>query len=99
EICSRAATAADESQQWIGRREREIEEIEARRASLAESSASAREALAAKLGEEENARVAADRARDEFERAAADVREREEEVRVARADCLARRERIQTGEL
>jgi chromosome segregation protein len=99
EICARAAAAAEESQQWIARREREIEEIEARRAGLAESSAGARAALAAKLADEERARVAADQARDEFERAAALVREREEEVRGLRADGLARRERIQTGEL
>jgi chromosome segregation protein len=99
EICARAAAAAEESQQWIARREREIEEIEARRAALAESSAGAREALARKLDDEERARIDADRARDEYERAAAAVRSREDEVRAQRADCFARRERIQTGEL
>ncbi|MCU0670209.1 MAG: chromosome segregation protein SMC [Myxococcota bacterium] len=98
-VCARAAAAAAESQQWIERREREIEEIEARRAQLAESSAGAREALHAKLGDEERARQDADRARDAYERAAADVRDREDEGRTLRADCMARRERIQTAEL
>lgn len=99
EVRSRAAAAAEESQQWIARREREIEEIEARRAQLAESSAGAREQLTAKLNDEERARQEADRARDEYERTAASVREREDETRTLRSECMARRERMQSGEL
>jgi chromosome segregation protein len=99
EARARASAAAEESQQWIARREREVEEIEARRAELLQSSAAAREQLHAKLSEEERAREQADRARDEFERSAAAVREREEQVRVLRSECLARRERIGASEL
>jgi len=99
EVRTRAAAAAEESQQWIARREREIEEIEARRSALAESSAGAREQLAAKLSDEERARQDADRVRDEYERTAAAVREREDEARHLRTECFARRERLQAGEL
>jgi chromosome segregation protein len=99
EVRARAAAAAEESQQWIGRREREIEEIEARRSALAESSAGAREQLAAKLADEERARQDADRTRDEYERTATAVREREDESRHLRTECFARRERLQAGEL
>ena len=99
EVRARAAAAAEESQQWIARREREIEEIEARRSGLAESSAGAREQLAAKLADEDRARQDADRARDEYERTAAAVREREEEARQLRTESFARRERLQAGEL
>jgi chromosome segregation protein len=99
EVRARAAAAAEESQQWIARREREIEEIEARRGALAESSAGAREQLATKLSDEERARQDADSARDEYERSAAAVREREEEGRHLRTECFARRERLQAGEL
>lgn len=96
---TRAAEAAREAEAWIARREREIEEVEARRAQLAASSAEAREQLVAKLREEDGAREEADRARDGFEAAAADVRTREDEVRQLRTEGFARRERVQATEL
>lgn len=98
-VRTRALEAAREAESWIARREREIEEVEARRAQLAASSAEARERLAEKLREEDAARESADRARDAFEAAAADVRAREDEVRQLRTEGFARRERVQATEL
>jgi len=99
EVRARALEAAREAEAWIARREREIEEMEARRAQLAASSEEARARLAEKLREEDAAREAADHARDAFEAAAADVRAREEEVRQLRTEGFARRERVQATEL
>jgi chromosome segregation protein len=99
EARSRALDAAREAGAWIARREREIEEMEARRAQLAASSEEARGRLTEKLREEDAAREAADRARDAFEASAADVRGREEEVRRLRTEGFARRERVQATEL
>jgi len=99
EARAHAAQTSLEARHWIESREREIEEIEARRAALAESTRASREALARKLGEEDVARQTADQARDRYEAAAAAVRAGEEEARGLRAEGLARRERLQAGEL
>jgi chromosome segregation protein len=98
-VRTRALEAAREAEAWIARREREIEEMEARRAQLASSSEEARGRLAEKLREEDAAREHADRARDAFEATAADVRSREDELRQLRAEGFARRERVQATEL
>jgi chromosome segregation protein len=99
QVRGRAAEAAREAEAWIARREREIEDMEARRAQLGASTEEARSRLAEKLREEDEARAAADRARDDFETASAEVRTREEEVRQLRIEGLARRERVQASEL
>ncbi|MCZ7618617.1 MAG: chromosome segregation protein SMC [Myxococcota bacterium] len=95
----RAAEAARETEAWIARREHEIEEMDARRAQLGASTEEARSRLHEKLREEDEARAASDRARDDFEAASEEVRVREEEVRHLRTEGLARRERIQASEL
>src|SRR5690606_33019713 len=96
---TRAEEGAREAEAWIARREQEIGEIEARREQLAASVREARERLAARLRDEDAAREAADRARDEYEAMAAAVREGEEQARRLRTETLARRERVQATEL
>ncbi len=99
QVRGRALEAAREAEGWIARREREIEEMEARRAELAASSEEARGRLAERLRAEDAAREAANSARDGFEAAAAEVRACEDEVRQLRSEAFARRERVQATEL
>jgi chromosome segregation protein len=99
ETRTRASEAAREASLWIERREHEIREIEARRDELVTSTQEARERLADRLRNEEVARQGADRARDDYEAAAARLREREEETRSLRSELLTSRERVQATEL
>jgi chromosome segregation protein len=99
QVRGRAAESARETEAWIARREREIDEMDARREQLGTSTEEARSRLHEKLREEDEARAASDRARDEFEAASEELRAREEEVRQLRVEGLARRERVQASEL
>jgi chromosome segregation protein len=96
---ARAERAATEAREWSERREREIGEMEARRADLARSVREAEAALAAKLDQEEGRRAAADRARDRYEHGAAALRAADDELRHLRAESLSQRERVQAVEL
>jgi chromosome segregation protein len=99
EVRTRAGDAAREAEGWIARRDREIEEIEARRAQLSTSTQEARARLAELLRGEDAAREASDRARDAYEAGAGRVREGEEEARRLRVEALGHRERAQAIEL
>ncbi len=95
----RSELAAEEAREWIARREREIQEIDAQREALAASVQQAETSLAEKLRREEAARVAADSARNDYEVEAEAIRAREAEVRGQRSEVLAAREELQAGEL
>ncbi|MDJ0869918.1 MAG: chromosome segregation protein SMC [Myxococcota bacterium] len=96
---ARADAATAEAQSWIQRREREIDEMEARRSELTRSTEEAQVRLAQLLRDEEAARAEADGARDQYEECAAGARQREDEARSLRAEMLAARERVQAVEL
>jgi chromosome segregation protein len=95
----RAVAAEAETRDWIGRREREIEEAEARREALAGSIESARTTLEARLRDEEAARAGHDEKREAFERVSGEVNELEDGVRELRGEIAAQREQLGQAEL
>ncbi|UCE85550.1 MAG: hypothetical protein JSU66_14610, partial [Deltaproteobacteria bacterium] len=95
----RAHASARETQEWIERRQAEIEAADARCAALGRSTSEAEEQLALRLRDEESARRTYDEKRDAYERENAAVRELEAAVRELRAEVTARREAAQAAEL
>ena len=91
--------AEAETREWIGRREREIEEAETRREVLAGSIETARTTLEARLRDEEAARAGHDEKREAFERVSGEVNELEDGVRELRGGIAAQREQLGQSEL
>jgi chromosome segregation protein len=88
-----------ETREWIRRREAEIQTAEARREELARTLAEAELALAARLREEEAARLASEEKRDAWETLAAQVREQEAGAREVRIELEAGRDEARQAEL
>lgn len=98
EAARRADMTARETEEWIARREQEIAAAEERREALALEIAGTETTLAARLADEEAARVSSEQKREIFERAAESVRELEAAVRGIRSEGAARRDAAaQTG--
>jgi len=95
----RSVASLAEARAWIERREGEISEATARRASLAESIAAGEASLAEALAREEDARLAAERRRDDFEGVSARARALDESARELRSGLVAARELAQESEL
>jgi chromosome segregation protein len=95
----RSEGALTEARGWIERREREIAEATARRASLAESIATGESELAEALAREEEARLAAERRRDDFEGVSARARSLDQAARELRGGLVAAGEAAQASEL
>jgi chromosome segregation protein len=106
EACQRARTSLDrvraqnlETREWIRRREAEIHTADARREELARTLAEAELGLAARLREEEGARLASEEKRDAWETLAASVREQESAAREVRIELEAGRDEARQAEL
>ena len=106
ESCQRARTGLErvraqnlETREWVRRREAEIQTSEARREELARTLAEAELALAARLREEEAARLASEEKRDAWETLAAQVREQETAAREVRIELEAGRDEARGAEL
>ena len=95
----RVSGASTETQNWIGRRDREISAAEARREELAGTVESDRAFLDGKLREEEQARASIDAKRDAFERAAAVVNQLDDAVREVRGEITAKRDAAGSADL
>jgi chromosome segregation protein len=93
----RAQTA--ETRDWIRRRDAEVAAGEARREELAQSLAEAEQQLAARLREEETARLSSEEKRDAWEALAATVREIENAAREVRVELEAGRDEARQAEL
>jgi chromosome segregation protein len=90
----RAEAAANESREWIARREQEIAVAEARREELARVIESSQALLDERLRQEETARASIEAKRDRYEQVLAGVNGLEEAVRELRVEMTAHRERI-----
>src|SRR5262245_18028257 len=88
-----------ETREWIRRREAEIATGEARREELAQSTADAELQLAARLREEDSARLGSEEKRDAWEALAAVVRELEAVSREVRIELEASRDAARQAEL
>jgi chromosome segregation protein len=106
EACQRARSGLErvrgqclETREWIQRREAEIRTGEERREQLAVSLAEAELALAARLREEEAARVSSEEKRDAWETLSAQVREQEGAAREVRVELEAGRDEARQAEL
>jgi chromosome segregation protein len=88
-----------ETREWIRRREAEIAASEARREELARTLADAEQQLAARLREEETARLGSEQKRDAWEALAASVRELEAASREVRIELEASRDEARQAEL
>jgi chromosome segregation protein len=95
----RARGAANETQDWIARREQEIRRAENRRTALAASIEETERALAAMLREEEAVRHTNEEKRDAYEEQAAAVRTLESEARDLRIELESKRDEAQQAEL
>jgi len=95
----RSVASLAEARAWIERREGEISEATKRRATLGESIATGEASLAEALAREENARLAAERRRDDFEGVSARARALDESARELRSGLVAARELAQESEL
>ena len=95
----RSEAALSEARTWIERRESEIAEATERRAELAESIQTGESALAEALAREEDARLAAERRRDDFEGVSARARGLDGTARELRTGLGAARELAQESEL
>lgn len=91
ETLCRAEGTLHETQEWIARRTAEIAAAEVKRDELAAGIAEAEEALAARLRDEEAARLSSEVKREVYERGAEAVREIEAVTRELRATVAARR--------
>jgi chromosome segregation protein len=99
ETSERAAKTATDTETWIERREREIEQAAERRRVLGEETAQAELSLSEKLVAEEEARVASDGLREAYEARAGEVRSAENAVRELRSALSGRQEAAATAEL
>ena len=88
----RFSQSARETAEWIERREYEIEAGTERRGSLVQQGADAEEALTARLGDEERARLESERLREGYEAESQDLRGLEDAVRDIRSQLNARRD-------
>ena len=95
----RSEGALAEARTWIERREREIAEATERREELARSIEAGESSLAEALAGEEQARLAAERRRDDFEGVSARARALDESAREQRSGLVAAREAAQESEL
>ncbi len=95
----RSAHAARETREWIERREREIEAAGERRSTLVEQARGAEEALAARLGDEERARLESEQLRERYEREAEELRGLEDAVRDVRVNLNARRDEAAAADM
>jgi chromosome segregation protein len=96
---ARTRQGAQETQEWIGRRQAEIEAAEARRVALDASTQDAERNLTLRLRDEEGARRNYDDKRDAYERENAAVRTLESRVRELRTEVASQREAAQAAEL
>ncbi len=99
EGAERAAATATDTQTWIERREREIEQAAERRRTLATEVEAAEASLGEKLGAEETARLEAESLRDAYEAKAVEVREAEDGMRDLRSQLSGRQEAASGAEL
>jgi chromosome segregation protein len=95
----RVGQALAEANTWIGRRETEIRDAEARREELAATIEQARSRLEGRLRDEEAARASHDQKREAFERVSTEVQELEEGVRSLRGEIAEQREALGRSEL
>ncbi|MCP4036825.1 MAG: chromosome segregation protein SMC [bacterium] len=92
ETVGRANQSVQETGEWIERRQREIGLAEERKVLLADQTRAAEESLAAKLADEEEARIASEAERALYEERSAQVRTVEDEVRGLRRELETARE-------
>jgi chromosome segregation protein len=97
--CQRLGAQAEETREWIRRREAEIATGEARRDELAGTLAAAEAQLAERLREEEGARLSSEQKRDAWDALSAAVREQEGAARELRGELEAGREQAGKAEL
>ncbi|MGH0032502.1 MAG: chromosome segregation protein SMC [Myxococcota bacterium] len=95
----RALAGAQETADWIARREQEIGAAEARREELAGIIEKARETLEVRLRDEEAARAGHDEKREAFERASGEVNELEEGLRELRGRIGEAKDAVSQQEL
>src|SRR5262245_15866773 len=96
---ARLRAALAETREWVRRREAEISTAEERREELARTVADAEQQLAARLREEETARLGSEERRDAWEALAATVRELEAASRTVRVELEASRDEARQAEL
>jgi chromosome segregation protein len=99
ETVGRANQSVQETREWIERREREIAAADERKVLLSDQTGTAEQTLAARLQDEEQARLASEAERARFEEKAVQVRAVEDEVRNVRRDLEALRETATTADL
>jgi chromosome segregation protein len=90
----RAEASANESREWIARREQEIAVADARREELAGVIESSQALLDERLRQEEAARASIEAKRDRYEQVLAGVNGLEEAVREVRSEMTGHRDRI-----
>jgi chromosome segregation protein len=95
----RLRSALSDTQTWISRREQEVAAAEQRREELARSIEAARQALEARLADEEQARARHDGRREAFERASQAVAGLEDGLRELRASIARSRDEMGQHEL
>ena len=99
ETVSRANQTVQETGEWIERRQREIATADERKLGLVEQTASSEEGLAAKLLNEEEARVTSESERARYEEQSVQVRAVEDEVREVRRGLEKLREGASSADL
>jgi len=99
ETLRRAEATVRETQEWIGRRSGEIAAAETKRDELAAGVAEAEVALAARLRDEEAARLSSEAKREAYEREAESVHGIETAARELRATAATRREEASRAEM
>jgi chromosome segregation protein len=99
ETVSRADQSLSETGEWIERREREIGAADERKTLLAEQTVAAETGLAAKLVNEEEARVASETERARYEQDSTALRTTEDQVRTLRRELEGHRESASAADL
>ena len=99
ETAERAANTARDTESWIERREREIEQAAERRRVLEDEAAAAEVSLNEKLVSEEEARVQSDGLREAYDAGAGEVRAAEDSARELRSALSGRQEAAASAEL
>jgi len=92
ETVGRANQSVNETGEWVERRQREIASADERKILLTEQTTGLEGDLAAKLEEEETARIASENERAEYEKKSEQARAVEDEVRNVRRDLEKARE-------
>ncbi len=99
QVLARTQATAQETREWIARREADSVGAEERRGALAETMQVAEEQLAQKLREEEAARLASEEKRNQYEQEMQSLQTLENELRELRAKLYAAQEGAQATEL